>query len=160
MVGRAARASAMMLKNIAIFPSLVINHRHIPRMDSPPHARSNFETFQTAFLLRKDAITTNKGIKPTINVINDCRPTPLSSSAAKATSGATVQSSQVTLFGLVLPFKVLKAYLEPPINDMTAPIITKWGSSIWVFYTTSFCGRGRLAGGVAGQGELSWVRRL
>ena len=76
MVGKAASPSATMLKNIAIFPILVNNHRAKPRIDKIPQIMSNFVKFQVAFLLKNEAIKIRSGQKPTIKVAKEIIPTP------------------------------------------------------------------------------------
>jgi hypothetical protein len=123
-VGTAAKPSARMLNVIATFPSLVTAHSNSPRKDRTPQVTSKLVSFQTDFLFTKEAARTRSGLKPAAKVIRDCRPTPLDSSAAKATSGAKVHISQLTLLGRVFPISVSRTYVDVPRRLIITPIIT------------------------------------
>jgi hypothetical protein len=83
-VGIDASASAIIQKNIAIFPTFVHNQRISPKIENAPHTISNLLIFHSAFLLKNDAIKTNNGINPAIKVVKDKIPTPCFISAKKS----------------------------------------------------------------------------
>lgn len=105
-VGRAARASAKMLKVIAKIGSFVIIQSIRPKIDNAPQIKSKAVSFQADFLLKNEAMKTSRGVNPIIKVMAEERPTPALICAAKPINGAIDQRSQVTLLGLARPLRV------------------------------------------------------
>src|SRR5690348_16549731 len=99
MDGMDANVSARIENIIATLPTFVSPHNTSPSIDNNPQARSSLFNFHSDFLLINEAIKIRKGLKPTIKVISDCRPTPCFNSAANANRGASAHINQLTLLG-------------------------------------------------------------
>jgi len=95
-----------MAKTMATFGSLVTHHKIKANPDSTPQAKSNLESFQYAFLVRKEAEKISSGENPDIKTGKVAHPTFLDVEAAKAIKGAIAHMSQVTRFGLVLALNI------------------------------------------------------
>src|SRR5580692_8020326 len=76
-------------------------------------------------------------MKPTMNVGNARRPTPLLNSTADASRGATAQRSHVTRLGWVVPRRVSLRYTAVPAAPIAVPrkiqfsLITAGQSAAW-----------------------------
>lgn len=75
-VGTAAKPSAIMLKNIAMLPIFVINHKASPTKDRNPQNKSKLVIFHSAFLFTNEPINIIIGKKPVLKVISASKPTP------------------------------------------------------------------------------------